>query len=530
MGLVNQVLEKVILTMTLNNKKFNISDVYNSSFSSSKDTENLTKELKRALGLESNYQVVKLAMGVSMSLDSFPKINKSGASNNIIKGHILFGKEELPLWVGLLITNYLYHHPDEENNVSITMLQLSVRTHWDNGVKIMNEIWQNCNKDENQFWTNILKKYAHLPESTISNDTITDKYKPLSGAIRLALGHIVDHNEKTFEHILNGQGYSPHIAIMGQAGSGKTQILTQILCQIREQANCPIILVDLGKGDLANRSDLIQKFQAKVISVPESPIPLDMFHVADINNKQQTTAAMENFRDAFIQITDKLGAKQKDNIAKSLLPLFRSKYKISFNDIKNTIETYYSNNNISIDTVISTINSLTLHHLFDPIFSPNEFFKKSWIITFANARTEIKKFSVCLLLSALDCYLKQQPESPLDENSYRNINLIFAVDEARELLNMNHDGLANNIRLHRSKGLSVILVSQSPDDYDGRRDDYLENIGLPICLKTNAASTRTLKNMFKGNISFSNLQPGTCYTVDVINSKPIKIQIEFKKL
>ncbi len=59
------------------------------------------------------------------------------------------------------------------------------------------------------------------------------------------------------------------------------------------------------------------------------------------------------------------------------------------------------------------------------------------------------------------------------------------------------------------------MASQSPDDYDGQSDDYMEQIGLPVCFKTNATSTAVLNNMFKAkrNLNFSALEPGVCLTV-----------------
>jgi hypothetical protein len=59
------------------------------------------------------------------------------------------------------------------------------------------------------------------------------------------------------------------------------------------------------------------------------------------------------------------------------------------------------------------------------------------------------------------------------------------------------------------------MASQSPDDYEGQSDDYMEQIGLPICFKTNATSTAVLNNMFKARrgLNFAALEPGVCLTV-----------------
>lgn len=100
--------------------------------------------------------------------------------------------------------------------------------------------------------------------------------------------------------------------------------------------------------------------------------------------------------------------------------------------------------------------------------------------------------------------------------------MCLAIDEARHILGSKHLALSDNIRLHRAKGLMVMLASQSPDDYDGAGDDYLENIGLPVCFKTNAASGQVLQNMFRGKVSFASLPTGVCLTLK--DSKAIKVK------
>lgn len=510
--------------------QFNISEFFLTKFSIGRSGANLTKDFRGRLGLATNYEVARLAIGLSMTQGTYPKSMPGGALS--IWSGTLFDHDDYPLWIGLLITNYVQFHPESAGNISTELLQEMVQDHWNNGLNIMEDIWKKSDQDSNKFWQILLHSYADIPDDVVPiMDPGPDPIPSFgSGAVRLVLGHILRKSGEAgdkFVHEVNGAGYAPHIAIMGQAGSGKTRVMTHILQQMKKQAQCPVILVDLGKGDLGRNNALIQSLDATVLSVPEQPIPLDMFHVADMADTNLTTAAMENFRDAFTQVAGKLGPKQSDNIAEALLPLFRTQQRITFQKIKETVDAFYADHGLSKDSVVSTVNSLTLRELFRPELSPDEFFGKSWVITFANARTEVKTFAVCLLLSALDFYLKRQPEAALDTDGYRSLHLVLAIDEARELLGMNHVGLANNIRLHRSKGLSVILVSQSPDDYDGKKDDYLENIGLPLCLKTNAASPRSLKNMFKGDVNFASLQPGTCYSVDARASRPVLLKLQF---
>ena len=81
--------------------------------------------------------------------------------------------------------------------------------------------------------------------------------------IYVDLGKGVDAPHEQFKRLVNGVGTSPHMAIMGQSGSGKTRIMKEVLKQIHNQTGAPVILLDLGKGDLALRFPLKFMFHGK---------------------------------------------------------------------------------------------------------------------------------------------------------------------------------------------------------------------------------------------------------------------------
>lgn len=290
--------------------QFNISEFFLTKFSIGRSGANLTKDFRGRLGLATNYEVARLAIGLSMTQGTYPKSMPGGALS--IWSGTLFDHDDYPLWIGLLITNYVQFHPESAGNISTELLQEMVQDHWNNGLNIMEDIWKKSDQDSNKFWQILLHSYADIPDDVVPiMDPGPDPIPSFgSGAVRLVLGHILRKSGEAgdkFVHEVNGAGYAPHIAIMGQAGSGKTRVMTHILQQMKKQAQCPVILVDLGKGDLGRNNALIQSLDATVLSVPEQPIPLDMFHVADMADTNLTTAAMENFRDAFTQVAGKLG-------------------------------------------------------------------------------------------------------------------------------------------------------------------------------------------------------------------------------
>ena len=495
-------------------------------FQTSAEADKRTEQLRSSLGLQARNRVARLAIGRLLSEATYPTGSLDGAGKSI-KGDVLFGLDELPLWVGLLFTHLRRADPRAE--LTLPTLQDSVKRHWNRGIALLFEDWEEAGEDYNKFIDVLVRRRANLPDtggvSPTSSATATGRNWALPGGapvpVTVDLGRVLETNEP-FIWTVNGVGYSPHVAVMGQAGSGKTRTMLEMLVQVRKQSGAPVILLDLGKGDLANRHDFIEAIGARVIKVPDEPIPLDMFYGSDESEAAASDAIM-GFRDSFIKVMQsKAGAIQQETIKEALRPLFLQLGQISLEDISKTLRDFYQDRALKTDSVISTISDLTERTIFQPDMSPAQFFSQSWIITFAGAHDTQKNLAAYLLLDALNTFLKRTPEAPQDAKGHRAIRAVLAVDEARHLLASRHKALSDNIRLHRAKGLMVALASQSPDDYDGAGDDYLENIGLPICFKTNAASNQVLQNMFRGKVSFAALPTGVFMTVK--DSRPIKVK------
>ena len=485
------------------------------SFQTSSKGYDTTLTLKSIFGFPTNAKIARLAIGRSLAEPSLPKLDVD-AKGNVIKGTNLFSLEESALWVGLIITHALqYGHPEI---FDLKIFQSLVKAHWHRGAQLLFTDWQQSDEDYKKLIDLLITRRAKLP---LHVDPLKKKVLPFQELyfddhpfpLFLKIGTRIDKDED-FEWCINGVGYSPHMAIMGQAGAGKTRVLLNILQQIKETTSSSILLFDLGKGDLADKPELASSLNAKVLRIPEDAIPLDIFHFNDKTEHSISDMVM-GFRDSFSKVcTTTLGANQKENIREALKPLFRISDKISLSQIRDSLIEYYQENDLKTDSVISTINDLNERSLFTPDLTPYEFFNQNWIITFGTALETYKNLCMFLVLDAINYYNRSIPEAQTDTNGNRSIRTILAIDEARNILSSRHLALSECIRLHRSKGLVVMLSSQSPDDYDGTSDDYLENIGLPICLKTNAKSTQVLQNMFKSKPNFSNLKTGECYTLD----------------
>lgn len=490
-------------------------DIWQANFSTSAEAFKLSKYFLDKLGFSAYYQIARLAIGRSLGEISYPE-SATDSRGNSLQGHLLFGHEQRGalLWLAVLIENINQHSKDKK--ITLSAIQNAVKDHWQRGIFLLQQDWREADESYEKFIELLITRRASLPNEAPLNSTNTLENLFVDNLIVkpvvLNLGRDKDSNE-IVNWKINGQGYSPNVAIMGQSGAGKTRMMLKLLAQLRELTNVPILLIDVQKDELAERDDLIKALGATVLKIPSQPIPLDIFSGSSLNEESARDVTIA-FRESLDKALEKgLTDNQKMRVLEALKPLFAKRDNVTMLDIKKAIENYYEDNKIKPDRVVTIPHELCQYKLFEPTLSPENFFNKSWIITFGNAPTESRQLTLFLLFDALHRYLQTLPESPMDENNHRAIRMAVAIDEAVPLLNAKHDGLSKMVRLHRSHGLTVFMASQSPDDYAGQSDDYMEHIGLPICLRTNATSTAILNNMFKSKPNFSSLETGVCLTV-----------------
>lgn len=495
------------------------------NFTSSSEAYRQTDELRIHLGFAARAPIARMAIGRSLGETTFPP-KVPDMMGKPIKGDTLFGVEEHPLWITLLVTNFRNLFP--KTPIHLPAIQDAVARHWHRGIDLLMADWKEAGSYP-KFVEILITRRATLPEDAApvrpeGGGSTTDGWagpEAVAKPVRLDLGR-EEGSDESFVWTVNGIGYSPHIAVMGQAGSGKTRTMLQAIRQMHAQTGAPVLLLDLGKGDLADNVELARELDARVLRVPQDPIPLDMFH-GSCGSDTDTSDSVLGFRDSLVKVMQsRPGAMQLEHIREALKPIFGRNERISLEDVRDRLKDHYEENAIRVDSVISAINDLTERSIFSPDLSPSSFFSRSWIITFAHARDTVKNLAAYMLLDSLNAYMKRLSEAPQDDRGHRAIRVVLAIDEARHLLASRHKALSDNIRLHRSKGLVVALASQSPDDYDGAGDDYLENIGLPVCFKTNAASTTVLQNMFRGKVSFAGLGTGVCMTLK--DGRPVKVK------
>jgi DNA sulfur modification protein DndE len=489
-------------------------DLVDADYRTTHEADDINTKMMTKLGVKTRYEPARLAIARSLCIEEQPPELPRGEDDEdgkAIKGRNLFGTgEDLNTWIALIVEHA------KRDDITRKDIQDLVRRHWHRGALLLSTEWQESGQDFDKFVMRLAERGGiregdgELPGA---GGVGPGGSQPKAVPVILKIGNpsIDTSNNQPVSWVLNARGVSPHVALMGTLGTGKTRTGMDMLRAVKNQSGCPILLFDMEKGDLAGDPDLARDLGATVIRAKKDPVPLDVLF-AGARDEGAVNDASIRFRESFARVmANRPGGQQLDALREGARRALLGTSPTRIADVKAKVKEVYSEAKKRDDVVVATFNDLTLSEFFAPTMSPEEFFKRSWIIDVSAMSETAQRLIVFLVLDALDAYCKSLQDSELDAKGHRALRLVFGVDEARKILGYEHNSLISLIRTGRSKGISAFLISQSPDDYDGEDENFLENIGLAVCFRTNARSS-ALSAVLGQSVDLGALQNGVCVT------------------
>jgi DNA sulfur modification protein DndE len=488
-----------------------LNDLINSTYSTSRLADQKCNDLLRRLGYKSRNLTARLAIARSLSLPESPSLLSltEEESASPLRGIQLFGSGADPgAWIALII--------QRSGNAELSRrdFQALVSAHWKRGADLLADDWDEASGNLETFIVRLADIANLATEATQTNGLGVGSnhftpIRPLTDPAIVPVGpHSVDcgNSEKVFFEI-NATGGSPHMAIMGGTNSGKTYTATTILRSLRRIGNVPIIAFDF-KGDLSER--LAPDIGARVLSPPRIPVPLDILTVS-VSDETGLRETASRIKESIARVKEsKLGGVQADILREAILATLRRRsdtFKPTLPDLAKALASEYDKRGRKPDELISTINELTQFELFTPEQTPAEFFNSSWVIRLPQDSTaEVRKLVINLTLDALDRWINSLQDSVV-ENGRRGIRHLTMLDEAHVILETRLPALDNLMRMSRSKGGVVMLVSQSPDDFEQAEDGFLDNMGLTVAFATQAKPGAT-RRIFGNSSGLVDLRVG----------------------
>ena len=262
-----------------------------------------------------------------------------------------------------------------------------------------------------------------------------------------------------------------NLMITGSSGTGKTQFLKYLICELREQ-DVPILIIDF-KNDFASDSTFANKCNLDRIFVtfdglPYNPlIPFPVKHPLTGESVIQPGQFIAGISSVLKQ-TYGLGVQQQAVVKNSIATAFSSSnINTSSGSIPYTEQMEFPDFSVVGESLFSENRSA--YNRLDPLFTlglfRNEFRNLSFeslvgrpvILDFSQIPSdEIKNALAQLIVLSAHAYYNSKPHSG-------TVRQLFVFDEAHRILKS--DYLLRLVRECRAYGVGILLSSQFPSDF-----------------------------------------------------------------
>ena len=466
--------------------------VWKGQFRPTEASQTFEEKLRSAFGLSHRYEAARLLIGRSLRepLPPDPLPSSTKYYSKPIPGEYLFG-DQLDLWLCALIL-------DGKLKLGATVDEFRglVESHWSRGYDLVRDELDACEGNE----IKLVQRLADLlPEGPTPVNVPFGTGNGAAGEIRLKVGSISQTHPsgKPVDFVINGPGTPPHIALMGAIGKGKTTTGVQMATELLRQAGVPLLFID-PKGEFVADgrvtgllSELGNDIQA--IEMGSQPCLLDFLPPADAPTQKIARSSMR-LRDTIALCCKSPGDLQKDLLRSAIQDVIAAGSDHSLETIRDVYEQQLMANGKGPDSIVSRLNELTGMPCFDPRMPAAQFFSQSWVISLKGLPEELKRLSILMILDAASAFLLDQEESPAP-GGFRVLRHMLILDEARKVLQeKKSESLVDLIRLGRSKGSVVMLLSQDPSDFDGAADDFLSQIRTVVAFAC-AQSSKGLRSL-----------------------------------
>ncbi len=250
--------------------------------------------------------------------------------------------------------------------------------------------------------------------------------------------------------------------ITGLPGTGKSQFLKHLLAAVSTRApDTGFVLLDY-KGDLAG-DDFVRATNATVIRPERAPIPINPFDVPEGLDERLIASAIA---ETLASLGKGIGDVQKMLLRAGVTAAYERGASPSSVDIADAVRDAYTREGRTADSVTALLEQLAELGLFATRseLSVEAFLGRRWIIDLSGLQT-LRDLVAFVLLGWLARHVQSLPDAPLHSGTRRRIRAVLAVDEAHHYLKRRCNAVLELLRVGRSKGVPVVLSSQSLTDF-----------------------------------------------------------------
>lgn len=334
--------------------------------------------------------------------------------------------------------------------------------------------------------------FAALDEAFCTRATAPPTEAPQTrSAVTIEVGQPLARPDEPIRWVLNreaGEAVNGNARIVGMPGVGKTQFLLHLLASAAvPHRDLGFVLLDY-KGDLSTNDRFVDVTGAQVIRAGKDCIPINPFHLP---SGVEDRLAPRSLAGVFEAVEPKIGPVQTSRLVRAMERAHRRAARAtgkgapgapSLDDVVAAVHRVYEEDGCKPDTVLATLDDLARYKLFAQRSDRDHrrLFSVRWIVDLSKLRT-LQDFVAFVLLEALNQAARGLPDAPFDGGSgLRALRGVVAIGEAHYYLKRRCAPLLSLIRVGRSKGVPVVLSSQSLEDFKQHTElkEYLPNTFL----------------------------------------------------
>ena len=333
-----------------------------------------------------------------------------------------------------------------------------------------------------------------------NNDLL--KIKSYDKVVSLCLG--VDENSNKINLRINdlNEFDSCNIAIAGMVGSGKTELVKDLLFQISKQSNNELkfIFFDYkGEGNPDRLKSFFDGTNCKMVDLKKEAMRLNPLSFISLDERRTQEFNIKSFVDFVCTIATQLGARQKHILQTiitecfeqqtTLRTLFPENYSHpTLANIFEVLSNFYQTNDIAPDSLYGIISDLTTNIFSSEVTANSKIYESSFYINLPIELSDtLRQLCVFLTLKYLLAEFSSTNDTEPTQERIKPLRYVIVIDEAHVYLkNRNASkALEDILRILRSKGVVIIMLTQGVEDYKTKNFDFASQVKIPICLNIN---------------------------------------------
>ncbi len=422
------------------------------------------------------------------------------------KDHILFDPKYRDFYIALICQHYGIYKTNNE-------IPKYIKLHLDHGLESIDKLFE-VNPDYTFFdflEQHIEKGIAPLDTVEVSLDAVRNRNQGVekthySGPLKIQIGNTLESDDPIYLNLNNTKLYNNcHMAVAGNSGTGKTQFALELLRQISIESNEQVNFIYLDfKGlkeeDLKFYEPFFRETNAQFINAPHTQFPVNPLTFMDNVNEVDKQLGIDKFVDIVSKYSN-LGAKQKGKLREATAEAFLEKEAGEYPSIPEINEKLLEIVGDKLDTLTEIIGDLSRFNVFaEQTKNKSSFLNSNVYLSLSGDLSNTVRFtSLFLIINYIYNTFMNMENTPV-ENGTKSMRYVLLIDEAHVIFKEKkyQDLLEKILREIRSKGVSVVMLSQGIEEFDQESFDFSSMCEIAFLLDIKNKSNIKMMNRFLG--------------------------------